>query len=215
MEWAFTRGVKLNGIATHRFPSRGFGFIAEKTLKAGDTLFFAPVSTLRTDQTIPKSISKPIRNISVNGLLATELAMDTSEVYTPWRAVLPTKDDVEESIPLMWHPYLQALLPPASLSLLEKQKKKISSDWTAVSTAFSTLSYEIYLYNWFIVSTRTFYYISPKIRTKKPFNHDDCLALIPLADVFNHADVGCKVTFSPSGYKSAPTDKLRRARKFV
>jgi hypothetical protein len=127
--------------------------------------------------------------------------MDTSEVRALWRAVLPTKEDFEESMPLMWHPLLQALLPPASLSLLENQKKKLSLDWTTVSTAFPTLSYDHYLYNWLIVNTRTFYYTSPKIKTKNPLNRDDCLALIPFADYFNHADVGSVVTFSPSGYK--------------
>lgn len=39
------------------------------------------------------------------------------------------------------------------------------------------------------------------MKTKKPLSHDDCLALVPLADGFNHADIGCKVIFSPSGYK--------------
>ena len=127
--------------------------------------------------------------------------MDTSEGRALWRAVLPTKEDFEESMPLMWHPLLQTLLPPASLSLLENQKKKLSLDWTTVSTAFPTLSYDHYLYNWLIVNTRTFYFTSRKIKTKNPLNRDDCMALIPFADYFNHADVGSVVTFSPSGYK--------------
>ena len=167
----------------------------------GDEILTAPTSVLRTVKTVPKCISKPIDTITVNGLLAIELAMDESEVRAPWRAVLPTKNDFEESMPVMWHPSLQALLPPESISLLENQKKKISFDWTAVSTAFPTLSYDLYLHNWLIVSTRTFYYTSPKIKANKPLNRDDCLALIPLADDFNHADVGCEVTFSPFGYK--------------
>jgi len=156
---------------------------------------------MRTVLTVPKSISKPIGAITVQGLLAAELAMDTSEIRAPWRAVLPTKEDFEESMPLMWHPSLQTLLPPESLSLLENQKKKLSVDWTTVSTAFPALTYDSYLYHWLTVSTRTFYYSSPKIKTKKPLSHDDCLAFIPFADCFNHADVGSKVTFSPSGYK--------------
>jgi hypothetical protein len=169
--------------------------------QAGDEILYAPTSTLRTIQTVPKNISKLFGTVSVNGLLATELAMDTSEACAPWRTVLPTKDDFEESMPLMWHPSLQALLPPAALSLLENQKKKISLDWSTVSTAFPSLSYDFYVYKWLTVSTRTFYYTSPKIKSKKPLNRDDCLALIPLADDFNHADVGCEVTFSTSGYK--------------
>lgn len=169
--------------------------------QAGDEILAAPTSVLRTVHTVPKSISRVVGTVSVNGLLATELAMDTSEVRAPWRAVLPTNDDFKESMPLMWHHSLQALLPPASLSLLESQRKKISFDWTAVSSAFPTLSYDLYLYNWLVVSTRTFYYTSPKIKSKKPLSRDDCLALIPLADDFNHADFGCEVTFSHTGYK--------------
>ncbi|KAG9240201.1 hypothetical protein BJ878DRAFT_527534 [Calycina marina] len=136
--------------------------------------------------------------------------MDKSEAHSLWRAVLPTKDDFEESIPLMWHPSLQALLPPASIDLLEIQNKKISFDWSAVSTAFPTLSYDLYLYNWFVVSTRTFYYTSPKPKAKKRLSHDDCLALVPLADDFNHADVGCEATFSHSGYKVCTNRQIER-----
>lgn len=32
-KWAAVLRVKLDGIATHRFPSRGFGIIAERELK--------------------------------------------------------------------------------------------------------------------------------------------------------------------------------------
>jgi hypothetical protein len=159
----------------------------------------AAPSALRTVLTVPKEISKAIGSITVNGLLAAELTLDTSDVHGPWRAVLPTKDDFQQSMPVMWHPSLQALLPPGSSSILEKQKKKIALDWAAVKAAFPDLSYDLYLYNWLLVSTRTFYFTSPKIKTK-PLSRDDCLALITLADLFNHADVGCDVSFSPSGY---------------
>jgi hypothetical protein len=239
-EWSNARGVRLNGIAAHRFRGRGLGIIAERKLnvcrqtfirrpilcyavhcscldaltqlyysflrahadyqQAGDEILSATTSALRTVLTVPKRISKSLRAISVNGLLAAEFAMDTAELRGPWRAVLPTKVDFEESMPIMWHSSLQELLPPGSLSILENQKKKISSDWAAVSAAFPGLSYDLYVYNWLLVSTRTFYFTSPKIKMK-PLSRDDCLALIPLADLFNHADVGCEVTFSPSGYK--------------
>ena len=84
---------------------------------------------------------------------------------------------------------------------IRKPKKKLSLDWTTVSAAFPTLSYDLYLYNWHIVNTRTFYYTSPNIKTEKPVHRDDCLAFVPFADYFNHADVGCKVTFSPFLYQ--------------
>ena len=33
-EWAVSRGVKINGIATHEFTGRGLGIVAEKDFKA-------------------------------------------------------------------------------------------------------------------------------------------------------------------------------------
>jgi hypothetical protein len=135
--------------------------------------------------------------------------MDTSEARAPWRAVFPTKKDFEESMPILWHPSLQVLLPPASRSLLEKQERKISADWTAVSTAFPALSFDLFRYSWLIVSTRTFYYTAPNTKTKHPVDREDCLALIPFADCFNHADVGCEVTFSPSAYKICATRQIK------
>lgn len=123
---------------------------------------------------------------------------------------MPTKADIEESIPFMWHPSLQALLPPEASSLLEKQKKKISVDWGVISRAFPTMSYDLYLYNWFLVNTRTFYFTSPKIKSKKPLSFDDCAALIPLADMFNHADAGCEVTFSTSGYSICADRQIQK-----
>jgi hypothetical protein len=59
-----------------------------------------------------------------------------------------------------------------------------------------------------LVGTRTFYYDSPKQKSKKPLHRDDCLALIPLADCFNHTNGGCDVTFSPSGYQIRTDRKI-------
>jgi SET domain len=159
-----------------------------------------PTSALRTFETIPESISESIGTSSVNGLLATELALDMLNTNSPWPAVLPTEKDFKERTPLMWPPELQMLLPPTSLILLNKQKTKLALDWNAASSAFPHLSYDHYVYNWFLVSTRTFYYTSSNPDTKNPPDTNDCLALVPFADYFNHADVGCEVIFSPSEY---------------
>ena len=160
----------------------------------------APVTALRTIQTVPKSI-KGIVSCSINGLLAADLATDESETHGPWRAVLPTREDFSKSMPVMWPFALQQLLPPASLAILEAQKRKVSLDWDAVASAVPTVSYDGYLFNWFIVSTRTFYYTSPEIEINGPLDSDDCLALVPYADYFNHANLGCQVKYSESGYE--------------
>jgi len=38
-EWAVARGVKLNGIAIHRFPGRGLGIVAEKKIEVCGIIF--------------------------------------------------------------------------------------------------------------------------------------------------------------------------------
>ncbi|KAH8812585.1 hypothetical protein F5884DRAFT_785858 [Xylogone sp. PMI_703] len=210
VKWVLSQGLEIEGITVHKFPGRGLGIIAERDLNVGDTLLTAPVSVLRTILTVPKNISKPLGNISVHGLLATELAMDESDAHALWRAVLPSRADIEESIPYMWHESLQALLPPEALSLVENQKRKLSADWPSISKSFPDLLYDRYLYNYFLVGTRTFYFTSPKIKTKRKLTHDDCLALIPLADNFNHADVGCEVTYSPSGYQICAERNIKK-----
>jgi hypothetical protein len=159
-----------------------------------------PISALRTFETVPKSIVEVIGTSSVNGLLATELALDTTNTNNPWPGELPTEGDFRERMPLMWPSELQMLLPAASLTLLNIQKSKLALDWTNVSSAFPHISYDHYVYNWLLVSTRTFFYTSSNPEIETPSDTNDCLALVPFADYFNHSDVGCEVTFSPSEY---------------
>jgi hypothetical protein len=173
--------------------------------QAGSTIVSVPLTALRTAKTVPKRISDPIGPITVHGLLAADLAMDESNHL--WKAVLPSPQDFQESMPLMWDPQLQDLLPEAARTLLENQKRKLSRDWAAVSKAFPLLTYDEYLYTWLITNTRTFYFLSPSRKAKHPSNRDDCMALNPFADYFNHTDdQGCEVTFGPNGY-AITTDK--------
>ncbi|KAH6671726.1 hypothetical protein B0J14DRAFT_484182, partial [Halenospora varia] len=164
-----------------------------------ETLLIVPISALRTVHTVPNSISRIVGKITVHGLLAADLSLDTSGHRAPWRAALPTRQDILDSMPLMWDSPLQDLLPEGCQKLLAHQKKKLAADWAAVSKAFPKLSYDDYLYNWLLVNTRTFYYFDGK--TKKQPPRDDCMALNPFADYFNHAPTGCNITYSPSGYK--------------
>jgi hypothetical protein len=169
-----------------------------------------PTSALRTLLTVPKSISKSIGTITVHGLLAADLALDTNPTRAAWRAVLPTAEDFKESMPLLWDAKLQALLPSASLSLLHNQKRKLAADWNTVSSTFPDLSYQVYLHNWLIVNTRTFYFTSPKIKLKKPVDRDDCMALNPFADYFNHADVAtADASFGPHGYAISAVQDIK------
>lgn len=141
--------------------------------------------------------------LSVNGLLA--LCMATDGISTTWDAILPTPEDISESIPFNWHASLQALLPPGAATLVSAHQKKIAQDRSAVTVKFPIVDYKSFVYYWFLVSTRTFYFTAPTPKGKKakkePLDHDDCISLAPFADCFNHTSQGtCAVTFSDAGY---------------
>ena len=82
--------------------------------------------------------------------------------------------------------------------LLHRQKQKLQADWQKVKTSLPDADEEIYTYFWLIVNTRSFYYIRPGTKTKPP--PDDCMALCPFIDYFNHADHGCSVDFNEEGF---------------
>lgn len=176
-------------------------------LQAGDVLLSIPHSAVRTKRTVPENIHSFIDTISVQGLLATELMMDTSQPRTMWKDSVPTKEEMRKAIPFMWDPMLQALLPEAASRLLAIQKQRLCSDWNSVSAALPTVSYADFIYNWFVVGTRTFYYTHPDIQ--EHLDPNECLALLPFADYFNHADIGCKVTLSSTGYTFSADRNIR------
>ena len=172
-------------------------------------LLKVPFSALRTAENVCVN-AKSIRTISVNGLLAADLAMDESKTQRLWRSNLPSIDNFRQSMPLMWPVKLQDSLPQACLSLMEKQKSKIDLDWTAASPILHGVSYEQFMHYWFAVSTRTFYYTSADPYVETPIDAYDCLALVPFADYFNHADAGCKVAYSDSGFEITAHRRIKK-----
>lgn len=113
-----------------------------------------------------------------------------------------------EAIPFWWDPTLQALLPEAALNSLSSQKQKLHSDWNLTCTTLPSVSYHDFEYNWFIVGTRTFYYTHPG--SQGELDPNECLALVPIADYFNHADIGCTVNFSPDFYTFSTNQKIKK-----
>lgn len=170
-----------------------------------------PISALRTKDTVPAAIVTSLpKDITVHGLLAADLVLNQAANdtrYSKWQAVVPTLEDIQQSMPLTWPASLQSFLPAGASQLLDKQRAKFDKDWDTVSAAFpiegkakakgGTVRKECtrdeYLYAWLLVNTRTFYFVTPKME-KLP--KEDHMALQPVADLFNHTDRdGCHVTF--------------------
>ena len=59
-------------------------------------------------------------------------------------------------------------------------------DFEKFKTAVPHAIYEDFKYHWFIVNTRSFYFV-PAGAEPEP-NVDDNMALCPFADLFNHTD---------------------------
>ncbi|KFY35378.1 hypothetical protein V494_05973 [Pseudogymnoascus sp. VKM F-4513 (FW-928)] len=198
-KWAELQGVTIYGVAAHQFPGRGLGIVATERHEAGKVLLTIETSALRTPLTVPKFISVPLGQITAHGLLAADLSLDRSDAGSRWRDVLPSQEDFQTSMPILWPPILQSFLPEAASALLSNQMKKFSLDWATVSGAFPDRTRDHYLYNWLIVNTRTFYYVPPGTKRKK--DPQDCMALNPFADYFNHSSQGCTVEFGPEGFE--------------
>ncbi|KAI4278769.1 MAG: hypothetical protein L6R38_005167 [Xanthoria sp. 2 TBL-2021] len=91
-----------------------------------------------------------------------------------------------------------------NLSLLQKQRRKLKADWEKVGEALPNMSFERYVHYWLLVSTRTFYFEMPGVKTHPP--RDDRIVMCPFIDLFNHNDTGCNVHYADTGY-TVTTDK--------
>lgn len=209
LEWADTIGVKIKSIRPMRISGRGFGIVATDDIPKDTEILTVPVTALRTKDTVHPSTAKSLpKDMTIHGLLAADLALDkpaNSTKYAKWQAVVPSWEDIQQSMPLTWPASLQALLPIAARQLLDKQRAKFEKDWGYVSAAFpfeskgkgpgiqADCTRDEYLYAWLLVNTRTFYFVTP--RTER-LPKEDHMVLQPVADLFNHTDRdGCHVSF--------------------
>lgn len=165
----------------------------------GDVVLDVPLSAVRTLGSVARVILKrlPSNQVPFHAILAADLTLDATPEFATWKRLFPTREDFAATMPLMWPPGLQELLPGGARELLKKQQTKFQNQWETVAAAFPYLSREDYLYYWLIVNTRTFYSESPGL---EKHSWDDRLALLPVADLFNHGENGCQVSFGEDGY---------------
>ncbi|KAK7417006.1 hypothetical protein QQZ08_011804 [Neonectria magnoliae] len=198
LPWAEAKGVKLNGVEPQVLPGRGIGIVATQNIRANDVVLSVPLKSVRTIDTVPKAITQVLLpGVSVQGILAAQIALDETDDFTMWRTVLPTREDLEAGVPMMWPKELQDLLPRRAKDLLEKHTTTFRRDADFVLKAFPDLTRDDYLYSWVLVNTRTFYNSMPKMKT---YAQADRLMCMPAADLFNHADQGCQLSYSALGY---------------
>ena len=152
-------------------------------------------------------------NVTIHGKLAASLALwylDSShDEHTLWQAVWPTQTDFRSTMPFHYNKRLQDLLPVAASMLLTNQITKLDKDWTDLQPHLPSVSKGLFTYTWMIVNTRTFYWNYPDLpnshprlpKRKNKLTSDDCYAMCPFMDYFNHSDVGCDPQADSKGYQ--------------
>ncbi|CAI7564541.1 unnamed protein product [Penicillium bialowiezense] len=215
-KWAVSNGIQANGVVPCRFPGRGMGMIATRTIEADEIMLTVPVSTMLNIDSIPEGFAARFpRQTSVHGILAAFLTHGDPEFlekWALWRKIWPSRQDFVDSLPLMW-PDVARLsselgipLPPSFSgnwsstnrsargandddiyqNVLVHQTKRLQDSWKNVLTVFPDTDWEKYSFNWFILNTRSFYYVRPG--NNPPKDWIDAIGLVPFADYFNHAD---------------------------
>ncbi|KAK4145686.1 ribosomal lysine N-methyltransferase set11 [Dichotomopilus funicola] len=204
IEWAETKGVKLNGVMPWALDGRGIGVVAVKNIKEGDQILLVPNSALRSLDTARPEIKQNIpKDASVQAILALELALDKPNTgYDAWVAVTPSRESIMTLLPMVWDHRLHQYLPKPALALLRKQQAKFNRDWAAVQQmpAFAgeeaTITRSEFMYYWLLINTRTFYHETPQTAL---LPSGDKMVLQPVADLFNHGSKGCDVKFTSAG----------------
>jgi hypothetical protein len=191
----------------------GFGL---RGVKADEIMLKVPVSTMLNIDSIPREfVDRFPSGTSIHGILAAFLTLGDPKLldrWALWRKIWPSQQDFDKSLPLMWpgttgtSSDYQIPLPPSfsgkwksSLAspcgendedtyqnVLTHQAKRLQDSWEQISRVCPYTDYSVFRYNWFILNTRSFYYVSPTSGPPKDWN--DAVGLVPFADYMNHTD---------------------------
>ncbi|KAF2228974.1 SET domain-containing protein [Viridothelium virens] len=212
INWLLDHNASIQGIRPAVIPGSGLGLLAVHALEKGQIILSIPSSTLLTiDSPYLRKLRLP-QKWTTHAKLAVTLTLWQDDPKSPlqeWRATLPKQTDLVESMPLVW-PDGQHFLTPKAASHLEEQRKKLERDWNAaVSDAIladTSSTRKTFLYCWLLVNTRCFWWDYPALpkhsqkRRKLSQDPQECMALCPLMDLFNHSSQGCEVNFTKAGY---------------
>ncbi|KAI9376252.1 hypothetical protein BJX61DRAFT_415924 [Aspergillus egyptiacus] len=226
-QWAKSKGVIVNEVGPARFPGRGLGMIALRSIQENEATVRVPRQVMLTVEDIPSSFAnKFAEGTPVHTLLAAFLcngAPEDLEPYEVWKKTWPTRKDFEDCMPILWPDEFRSesasLLPPSisgrwrtlpgekklkyeyessHQNILEQQERRLRGAWETVISVFPETDWESFSYHWLIVNTRCFYYLMPG--QEPPEDRNDAMALLPFADYFNHSDIACNVIFDGEEY---------------
>ncbi|EEH50010.2 uncharacterized protein PADG_06089 [Paracoccidioides brasiliensis Pb18] len=137
-EWAKSQGIEINGVAPTKFPGQGVGLSAQRNIHAGEIIVRIPVRAMLTIESVPSAFREKFPDdIPLQGLLAAYLCCteESREKYALWRAVWPSQQDFEESLPILWPQHLRTRDSKASNSTLSCSflPPSISGSWNTIT----------------------------------------------------------------------------------
>ncbi|KAL2837857.1 hypothetical protein BJY01DRAFT_40009 [Aspergillus pseudoustus] len=94
-------------------------------------------------------------------------------------------------------------------NLLAQQEKRLKTAWDSVVDVFPVTDWKTFAYNWSIINSRSFYYVSPE--KEEPEDWNDAIGMVPYADYFNHVDnAECEVKFDGKKYTFKATRRYEK-----
>ncbi|KAL4931982.1 uncharacterized protein BDV17DRAFT_301531 [Aspergillus undulatus] len=96
-------------------------------------------------------------------------------------------------------------------NLLPQQETRFRKAWDSVVSVFpeTETNRKTFAYNWAIINSRSFYYVSPG--EDEPEDWNDAIAMVPFADYFNHDDdAACEVVFDGKWYTFKATRRYEK-----
>ncbi|CAG8245120.1 unnamed protein product [Penicillium salamii] len=149
-EWAFSNGIETDAVTPARLQGRGLGMVATRNIKKGDAVLRVPTKLMVTVDDIPTSFTEKLpEDIAVQALLAGYLTHGDPEQlkrYDAWRKSWPSRQDFEDSMPILWPTALGGPQWPMSKDTLNSDQPSllppsISGLWPSLKPGPKTRKY--------------------------------------------------------------------------
>ncbi|KAI9933715.1 hypothetical protein ASPWEDRAFT_35628, partial [Aspergillus wentii DTO 134E9] len=216
-QWALSKGIEIDGVAPAKFPGRGLGMVATRTIQENEHIIVVPVRVMLTIDSVPEQFVKQFPNgTSIHAILAAFLTHGDAEElqkWDVWRKVWPSRESFADSMPVLWPEHLQAssfktehpvLLPPAASGVWNSipnsdfeydatYQKILPDQQKRLHGAWESVLCVFPDTDWDAFSYHWLIINSRSffyVTPGKPHPEDwnDAVGLVPFADYFNHAD---------------------------
>lgn len=177
-------------------------------LQEDEEILTIPADSIIGLHTLSEDVVNSLSHMSIHGRIAAEVVLHRKDKVREWFDLVPPYEDFAATVPFMWDEELQQLLPREALDITKRQQSRSEEDWTLFTAGFPTVSRQDYFHAWMLVSTRAFFWETPETR---PYPWQDRLAMVPVADLFNHSAEGCAAVFSEDEGYAIRADRVYQA----